>query len=433
MSKNTKTEAPKEKKNGGYRWVAFLFFAACVATLFLPIGTFTSAWVVEKKTLIETVQALLASNTKMFGILPAFVDPAKGTVALGANFALYLFALCMVLAIIIAFVAIWSKKNAPRRLRTAVFFFTLGSMIYTLSIVCVSIFVDTAEVAYDLTTIAFAAAGAIIAFILMLVAHGKDALIRAIQFLLSFTASGLIVYAIIHDSSATTQAMAESATYKWVILVTLAFTFLNLVLAALRTITKKGLALDMLRFILQLVVSLAGCYVSYASALLGGLFLAFMVFAALLSLLQIIIANLQFDYLAKNRVVAAKEDTLAGFEVEQYVEAYEYEGGPVAGVEMAEEVNLTAAQARGDKPDLATLVGNGFDPFLFLLSEEEKKEFVDLYILRSRSLMPEIPAYVVGGDNKDFFNKVFIYLGQYREKISNELLQKMYDFSMKLS
>jgi hypothetical protein len=78
------------------------------------------------------------------------------------------------------------------------------------------------------------------------------------------------------------------------------------------------------------------------------------------------------------------------------------------------------------------LVGNGFDPFMSTLSVEEKSEFIDLYILRCKGLMPEIPGYVVGEKNKEFFNCVFIYLGQYRDKISSTLLQKMYDYSMKL-
>jgi len=46
--------------------------------------------------------------------------------------------------------------------------------------------------------------------------------------------------------------------------------------------------------------------------------------------------------------------------------------------------------------------------------------------------MPEIPAYEVGGDNKEFFRKMFIYLGQYRDKIPDGLLAKMYQFSIKM-
>ncbi len=130
---------------------------------------------------------------------------------------------------------------------------------------------------------------------------------------------------------------------------------------------------------------------------------------------------------------------LEGFQKEEYVEAYEYDGGPVAGVELAEEVFPTVAAIEAVKdPDgtarntVASLLGNGFDPFLITLTEKEKNEFIDLYVLKCRGIMPEIPGYVVGGDNKEFFNRVFIYLGQYREKIPGDLLAKMYQFSMKL-
>ena len=34
--------------------------------------------------------------------------------------------------------------------------------------------------------------------------------------------------------------------------------------------------------------------------------------------------------------------------------------------------------------------------------------------------------------NKEFFRKIFIYLGQYRDRMSQNLLAKMYQFSMKI-
>jgi hypothetical protein len=188
----------------------------------------------------------------------------------------------------------------------------------------------------------------------------------------------------------------------------------------------------MARYILQLLASLLACYVSYAGAMDGDLYLVLVVGAAVVSAMQIIIANLQLDKRAKKNTEDAKEEVLSGFETEHYVEAYEYEGGPVAGVEVAEEVNPTMAAASGMQPNISSLVGNGFDPFMITLNAEEKAEFIDLYILRCKGPMPEIPTYDVGAANKEFFNAVFIYLGQYREKISSGLLQKMFEHSMKL-
>ncbi len=141
----------------------------------------------------------------------------------------------------------------------------------------------------------------------------------------------------------------------------------------------------------------------------------------------------------KIKEVEIPVDPYKDFITEEVIEAYAYEGGPVAGIEVAEEVYPTVAAIEAIKdPDgtarntVASLLGNGFDAFLITLNEKEKNEFIDLYVLKCRGIMPEIPGYVVGGDNKDFFNKVFIYLGQYREKIPGDLLAKMYSFSMKI-
>jgi hypothetical protein len=102
-------------------------------------------------------------------------------------------------------------------------------------------------------------------------------------------------------------------------------------------------------------------------------------------------------------------------------------------------VEAPAAPAQTEAPAQAPTAPAGepapapapvFDAFIASLSDEERMQFTDLYILKTVS-MPEIPTYEVGGNNKSFFNKVFIYIGQYRDKIPSGLLAKMYDFSVK--
>ena len=428
MSKNTNTQAPKQKKNVGYRLVALLFFFASVAVLFLPIGTFTSAWAIEEKTLLDTVKALLSSDVKLFGVLPALVE-TTGTLAITANLALYLFALGLVLTIVISFFAIVSRKNAPRRARRAVFCFTWGSAVYALSLLCITSYVDT--LTYDLYSTALALVGTVFYFILMLAKNGKGAWLPAVQFLLSLGVAALLILAMTYDGLSVSEAFAAKPLHKTILLAIVAFLILNLFIASIRAMVAKKVGVDMVRYILQLLVALLACYVSY-DGLDAEFYLVLVIGAAVVSVIQIVLATLQLSYLSKLNAANAKEELLAEFGTEEYVEAYAYEGGPVAGVEVAEEVTPTMAAANGTQPDLATLVGNGFDPFMSTLSPMEKSEFIDLYILRCRGLMPEIPGYVVGDTNKDFFNYVFIYLGQHREKISSGLLQKMYDYSMKL-
>ena len=429
MSKNTQTEATMQK-NVGYRLLAALFFLVCVAVVFLPVGTFTSAWVVEQKTLIDTVKALLDSNEKLFGVVPVFFE--QGTLMSKLpNLAIYFRVVTLLVAALVSFFAIFSSKSAPRRTRTAVLVFTLGAALYALAILGVSNF-QNLEPVYDLYTVVLAAAGLVVYFILVFAKLGKAGWGSNLQLLLSLAVSGLLIYALTEDGAGMTALFASKSLYKTLYMAIIALACLSILVSLLCALCDKGLGFDVFRYVVMLLVALGACYVCYTAALVGKTALLLVIGAAVVSVLQLVIAIIQLNKLAKKNTKLVVEETLAGFDKEEYVETYAYEGGPVAGVQLAEEVTPTMDAANGTQPDLASLIGNGFDPFMSILSPQEKAEFIDLYILRCKSPMPEIPGYVVGETNKDFFNKVFIYLGQYRDKISSTLLQKMFDYSMKL-
>lgn len=122
--------------------------------------------------------------------------------------------------------------------------------------------------------------------------------------------------------------------------------------------------------------------------------------------------------------------------VEEYAEAMPYDGGPVEGVEVAMEVNPTFEP--DNLPKQVNTAGydfynsKSFDPFIAILNNEERNQFTELFILKFKGVMPEIPDYQVGGDNKEFFRKLFIYLGQYRDRIPDGLLAKIYQFAIKM-
>ncbi len=69
-----------------------------------------------------------------------------------------------------------------------------------------------------------------------------------------------------------------------------------------------------------------------------------------------------------------------------------------------------------------------YDPFINSLTPQEKNEFGDLFIAGKYGDLNYLPAYVIGGDNREFFNKVFIYLGRFRQHISSSLLEKLYAY-----
>ena len=435
MSKSKKATTPKQKKNVGYRLLSILILLACVGVLFVPISTFDGIWSVEKKTIIQTVQDLIASGTKKFGFLPVLVN-GNGILTLATNAAFYVMLITLLIAAILALFAIFSKKKTPSLLRTAVSFLTWGAATYALALVCITCFRSNGyEIKFDLYTTVIACVFAFFYFLLMFIKLGKAAWINAFEFLLTLGATALLFLAMtLEGEELLGEALANKETYKWILVGILAVVSLNLIIETFHAMFKEGLPGELVRYSIQLLCALAACYVGYAAKINAGDYLLYCVIAAAVAALQIILVTVQLVNRGKKLAAEAAEAAIADFETEEYVEAYAYEGGPVAGVEIAEEVNPTEASTTADgKPNLASLVGNGFDAFMFTLNETEKEEFIDLYILRCKVNMPEIPAYVVGGDNKEFFNKVFIYLGQYREKISSGLLAKMYKFSMKLS
>ncbi len=69
-----------------------------------------------------------------------------------------------------------------------------------------------------------------------------------------------------------------------------------------------------------------------------------------------------------------------------------------------------------------------YDSFINSLTPQEKNEFGDLFIANKYGDLSYLPGYVIGGDNREFFSKVFIYFGRFRGHISSSLLDKLYNY-----
>jgi len=81
-----------------------------------------------------------------------------------------------------------------------------------------------------------------------------------------------------------------------------------------------------------------------------------------------------------------------------------------------------------NKP-VQTNQNNYSDRFFESLTNSEKEEFDNIFIKTIYGENKRLPVYVIGGDNKEFFNKVFIFIGRYRSIISESLLSKIYLYS----
>ncbi len=67
-----------------------------------------------------------------------------------------------------------------------------------------------------------------------------------------------------------------------------------------------------------------------------------------------------------------------------------------------------------------------YDPFFTMLTNAEKDEFGDLFIAHKKGEFSDLPTYVIGGDNKEFFNKVWIRYSRY--DMSPELREKIFSY-----
>lgn len=431
MSKtNTKPErAEKTNKKVGYRLLAALFAILCVGIIFLPINVLKGTFTLEQTTLLKLVPELLKSETKLFGFIPVLT----GTSVLGAAAGLVLYALILglVVSFILAVIGVF-VKNPEGLATTVVFFVTWVAAAYAISILCVTNYIDTVAMAFDWTVIGLAVVGAFFYWILMLVKTGGSAWLNTLHFLFSLAVSAAMILALVYDGAATTKAISAEPFFKWTFFGILGASILNLFIASCRAMDTKGYAGDLFRFILQTILPLALCYLTYHLGIQNTFSVILCLGAAVVGIIQILIVSGQIKYQNVKKVKATKAEATKDFAVEETIEAYAYEGGPVAGVEMAELVHNEKTADEDGATEAGQYSGKNFDAFIATLSDDERDEFIDLYVLKTKGAMPEIPAYEVGAENKVFFKKVFIFLGLYREKISSALLSKIYEHSMKL-
>lgn len=70
-----------------------------------------------------------------------------------------------------------------------------------------------------------------------------------------------------------------------------------------------------------------------------------------------------------------------------------------------------------------------YDPFINELTPEEKNEFGDLFIACKSGKYGDLPEYRIGGDNQEFFEKVWIRYGLY--EMSPSLRDKLFNYLRK--
>lgn len=461
--------ATPKKKNVAYRVFAALLAALAIGVFFVPFTYVITFAGIKEMSFFEAIKLLFTDGAydKLFGFIPSLV-PTEPINGLFAVLSLYLMMLCSVLTVIFGIISIFCSKKAPAMLRITTYFFTIGFGIYSLYTLWFS-YLYWPTLVLDYVSLGLTAFGMILFFVLACIKLGGKAVINAVQAILSLVLSSALVLTIAKDYLAFHLGLATfgiASLAEIVIISVIGVGIVNWIIASLRVATKKGLIPDLIRYIFLLLIAGVLLYFQIAYTTVKFAFIVAIV-AASVALVQMVICIIQI-VLAKKAKKAAKKAAMATVSEEteepapveetkeeapvavepvveeevyvrdEFAEALPYEGGPVEGVELAEEiVEEPVAPAPEAAPAVETADydyynSKSFDPFIATLSTEERNQFTELYIVKYKGTMPEIPDYEVGGNNKQFFRKVFIYLGQYRDRIPDGLLSKMYEYATKL-
>ncbi len=122
-----------------------------------------------------------------------------------------------------------------------------------------------------------------------------------------------------------------------------------------------------------------------------------------------------------------QENTLSAFERQMLAMARAMAEENESAPQGAPAQPAQAAQAAPAQAEQTGKYANGYDSFIETLTEDEKSEFHALFINHVKGDFG-LPTYVIGGDNQEFFGRVFGAIPQFNKYISPELLDKIFDY-----
>ena len=435
---NQNSASPETTVNKKLRTLAIVFAAVCVLALLLPVVSISyiqiyDMYISYTNMLIDAFFDMLASRITAFGFLPVL---APGSLGIGASLALYVSTLGMISALVLAIVAIFRNNHAVCLLKTALFIFTWAAALQVMATFLVTSYLVSTKATLDTNGTLLALAGAIAYFYILLKENKRSAWLIAGQFVLCLLAAGFLFLALTLDGNLV-QKMIASPRAKFLIIIATMAIFASVFLTTIFSLkhNKWTAVFQLINAIALLGLSICLVLVSYLTRAYIESYLIFTILAAIVAFLQILLCILNFLVLEKKAEAAAEDLFLNGYELEEYVEVIAYDPAKAQYAERVdnkETAKVEAAPAEeeiADDPEKEALFEGKEDAFIATLSKAEKYEFADLYILKTKGNMGAIPTYEVGAENKAFFKKIFIYLSQYREKISSELLSKIYDYS----
>ena len=409
MEKNNQNTTTSN--NTPYRLLSALIGILCIVAFVAPFKVLTSdpnGFALGKDSLYGSFLTMFQGDARLFRFLPCLAP--NDFLGILATCAVYLCALMTIAAFVLAVLAIFMKKKAPSLACVAACLFTWGIAIYSLSVSSITYYLTRIKIQYDLWSLVLTGAGAMVYFVFMCLRMGRKAMVNAVQILLSIGALIFVMIALAKNGRTIAKTQKY---YKILMFSTAMLAALSLVWGTINALYKKIAHVDLARVLLQMLCVLALIGLEALIASNNQTLLRFSFVAAAISFVQVIIAALLVIFYPKQMAKAAEET--------QKVSApqAEVKAIPTPAKKETEEVETACEYTESDA-------------FLDTLTPMEKKQFVEMYVLKNKGEMENIPAYEVGGDNKKFFNAVFIYLGKHRDKIPNGVLAKIYEYSKNL-
>lgn len=190
---------------------------------------------------------------------------------------------------------------------------------------------------------------------------------------------------------------------------------------------------NVIRYTLTLVVAalviiLPICIEGQSVGLMGVVFAVLTLVALLLNILRLINAPKgEKKKKGKEKAVAVAGTSAEAKATDSEQPKEEVEDKPIVYVPEKNKEQPAVAQ---EEPQVYNpIIYNGpVDDFIRTLTNEQKVEFSKVFLERQCGNLSFIPDYSVGGKNDRFFNSVFIHFARFRNIVSDELINKMYEY-----
>ncbi|MBQ8342650.1 MAG: hypothetical protein IJY21_00945 [Clostridia bacterium] len=425
-----------------YRAIAAIVAIACVAAFFLPYTIFASTpfgLVTAEKKLYELFELVPDAPFKFLGFIPMFTNP-KSVLGLAGGLVTYVIIIALAAAFVLAVISAILGKKAEFLLFLSTIVYTWGAALYMIAVVSISCYLPM-KIIFDVSAIVLAAIGTLAYVAIIYVKLGKQlCLLNSVRFLLTLAFTVCLFLALAFDYDLVSKLIAESAFYKIALVAATALTVVNVIFASVRASKQRAFSFDFINSAVELAVSAALIFLSLSSPVTDVALLIFSSIAAAISLVLFVLTFVGVKAAKqKDKSDAARA---ANKEQPEAAPAPTTKPAPAQTAKTASAQTATPAPAQTAKsapatapvapamPAAATMedffAGKQIDKFIATLNVAERNQFASLYVLKLKDVMPEIPAYQIGGDNRYFFEMVFITLGEYRDDIPDGLLFKMY-------